>query len=285
MIWWSFLSRMLWLQYLTVKCYLKTVLRDAFHQSTPHYTSLEGPLSIASLLLAKIVWIFVKVLCHLSPHTMISSTTVANSYVYIHTHIYITPSIQGHTWNIVGAQKYLTIFTNDLGTGTDIKEVRVQKTFSTQTGAFHKVSDVLKFSGWKECFLQCVHRRAVKKNKPDRTENWSTIASINGPWNHHVPWFLFVSGWIPGRENNLRLRTMWRIICKCNEMMNYSSVIIPRLWETLSVKSPGWKNWFHFYQDSHLKLLETANDCLKDQLLKRPVSNHLVGRGRRKQKQ
>lgn len=51
--------------------------------------------------------------------------------------------------------------------------------------------------------------------------------------------YLFLDG-IPGGEDNLLLGTMWRIICKCNEMMNYSGVIMPMIYgETLSAKSPG----------------------------------------------
>lgn len=71
---------------------------------------------------------------------------------------------------------------------------------------------------------------------------------------------------IPGRGDNLCLRTMWNIICKCNEMMNYSGVIMPMIYgETLSAKSLDWKN----IDFSHLKLCKDSQG-----LFKRPTSKN-----------
>lgn len=51
--------------------------------------------------------------------------------------------------------------------------------------------------------------------------------------------YLFLDG-ILGREDNFRFGIMWRIICKCNEMMNYFGVIMFMIYgEILFVKSLG----------------------------------------------
>lgn len=61
---------------------------------------------------------------------------------------------------------------------------------------------------------------------------------------------------------------------------DYSSVIMPLIYgETLSVKSPGWKNIdFTFYPDSHLKLFRDSKWLFERPTSQRPVSNHLVRR-------
>lgn len=62
-------------------------------------------------------------------------------------------------------KKYLTIFTNDLGTGTDIKiSPEYRKHFQPRQAPFHKVLDVIEILRLEGCFpAVCAHKGCKEK--------------------------------------------------------------------------------------------------------------------------
>lgn len=65
-------------------------------------------------------------------------------------------------------KKYLTIFTNDLGTGTDIKRSpEYRKHFQPRQAPFHKVLDVIEILRLEGCFPAVCAQKGCKEKVAD----------------------------------------------------------------------------------------------------------------------